>query len=190
MKIAETISVNPGKATLGHQESVARNLLRSSVIDNSAEKSSIDILSFIFPSTGSGVTELKKYALPLRALFATILIVTGLTFVENPALIHGSGFGIVEIVIGGLLAIGFLTRPIMAGASVYFAIVAALSIRNGLPDMSTLTLLFGTLLFCVLGSGKYSLDSTMRSLIGRAKKTLRQKKANEAAGYKAFHYAK
>lgn len=185
MKVTDTISVNPGKTALGHSESKSENIFRTSVINREAK--GIDALTLLLPSSVSGINEFKKFALPLRALFATILIVAGLTLLQS---VHASALGILEIIFGGLLALGLFTRLAMAGASVYFAIMAALSIRAGRPDLIPLCLMFGTALFCALGSGKYSLDMMLRSLFVRHKKNQEKKRSEKALSYKAFHYAR
>ena len=187
MKATDTISVNPGKTTLGHVESTNSSILRANIINRETQASHIDLLSLLFPTTSAGINEFKKYALPLRTLFATILIVGGLTLAQtgiNPP------FAILEIVFGSMLALGFLTRPAMACASVYFAVVTALSIRAGQPDLTALSLIFGCALFFALGSGKYSLDMLIRSMIKRHQRNAAIRRSANALGYKAFHYAK
>ena len=188
MKIADTISVNPGKTTLGHTESRESSLLRANVIDRSQKKPA-DVMGFLFPTASLGLGDVKKYALPLRILFATILIVSGISFVQTPGAIHALGAGVLEIVFGALLAFGLFTRPAMAGATIYFAVVAALSIRSGVADLSALTLTFGSAFFMLAGSGKYSADFLIRTLVKRARIKNRKNRKNNIMGYKAFHYA-
>ena len=190
MKIQDTISVNPSKTALGHSESSVSGIFRSQVINQEAHESKVDFLSFVFPTTNFGISSLKNFSLPLRALFSTILIVAGLTILENSVGFHSAGFGIVEIIFGGFLALGLLTRPVMFGAAVYFAISAALSIRYGNADITSLALMFGCFVFSVTGSGKYSLDLLLRKSVKKAIKNHNIKKADLAMGYKAFHYAK
>lgn len=189
MKSAGTISVNPGKEALGRSESERQSIFRQSVIEADKSSRSVDYVALLWPSTGAGVTEFKKYSLPLRALFATILIVAGITVIETPFGMHSVGFGVAEIVFGSLLALGFLTRPVMAAASVYFAVTAALSVRAGNADITLLSMIFGSLLFCAVGSGKYSVDTLIRRAVRQHRAKSIDRKRKEAAGYKAFHYA-
>lgn len=190
MKTSDTISVNPGKVTLGQTESNTANIFRANVIDRNKHTGSVDILAVLCPSVGSGVNELKNYALPLRALFATLLIVAGLTVLQTSSGIQLTAMGVLELVFGSLLAIGFLTRPIMAAAAVYFAIAGALSIRSGQTDITSLCLMFGCGLFCILGSGKYSVDLMLRSAILKYRKRKAARRSSEVLGYKAFHSVK
>ncbi|MCH5224006.1 MAG: DoxX family protein [Muribaculaceae bacterium] len=190
MKIQDTISVNPGKTALGHTEDYTSAIFRTQVVNKEAASHKIDLVSFLFPSTAAGFTGLKNYALPLRALFATILIVAGLSSMATLGGFHAMGLGIVEIVFGGLLAIGVLTRPVMFGAAIFFAIYSALSVRTGHADISSLSLMFGCFIFSAMGSGKYSVDLLLRKSVKKAIKHSKIKKANSAMGYKALHYAK
>lgn len=189
MKITDTISVNPGKTALGLKEE-SSNIFRTNVVKHEIESKRFDLLSLVYPSTTSGILGFKKYSLPLRSLFATILIVSGITIIENPIGIHGTGFGVVEIVFGSLLALGFLTRPVMTGAAIFYAVSTALELRGGVSDITSLTLMFGSFLFCITGAGKYSVDTLIRGAIKRHIKRTKIKKCDLAMGYKAFHYAR
>lgn len=190
MKIADTISVNPSKTALGHSETRAAGLFRGNVLTQENKAHKIDLMSLAFPSTASGMEGIKKYSLPLRALFATVLIVSGLTILQTPMGFHGAAIGIMEIIFGGFLALGMLTRPVMFAAGIYFAIASALSIRSGQPDLNSLTLMFGSFVFAALGSSKYSVDFILRKGIKRTILKNRRKKGRERMGYKAFHYVK
>lgn len=190
MKVADTISVNPGKTTLGEKSSPSAGILRVPVLDRQKRTSGLNLSVLLCPSTNQGLAEYKKFALPLRALFATILIVAGLTLFQSPLPTVSYSLGILEIIFGGLLAVGFLTRPIMGCAGVYFGIMAALSLRNGIADITPLCLMFGSFLFCATGSGKYSLDFLIKNAIRNHVRFRNEKKKNEMMGYKAFHYAK
>ena len=187
MKITDTISVNPGKTAVGH-ETLTNSLLRTPVINKENISNHIDLISFICPSTGLGIDAFKKYALPLRCIYATILIIAGLILLEDP-MSKSIALGIIEITTGGFLAVGLLTRPVMIAASLYFIITSALSIRVGATDITTLSLLFGSLLFSAFGSGKYSLDFIIRKAIRKAKRD-KIDKCMRNQGYKAFHFVR
>lgn len=182
MKLTDTISVNPGKTTLGHIETPS-SIFRSPVL-KAEETKKADVLSIILPSLNSGVKDYKSYALPLRTLFATILIVTGITSIISPLSIHNLGFAVCSICFGSFLACGFLTRPMMCAASVFYCISGALLLRMGITDMTEFCLMFGCLIFCVIGAGKYSIDSIIKSQIRRHNKN---KVKHDLMDYKAFH---
>ena len=186
MKIADTISVNPRNTTLGQSEK-ADNMFRVSIINKEASKNSL--FSLAIPSEATGIAEIRKYALPLRTLFASILIVTGISIIQTASLPINTSIAIVEIIGGIFLAFGFLTRPIMLISAIFFGITTALSIRTGNTDFSILSLMFGCLIFSALGSGKYSIDFLNRRAMLRSKRKSKIIKSSRALGYKAFHYA-
>lgn len=190
MKISDTISVNPGKETLGHVENPSTSIFRNPVIGAESRTRSIDIVKMIFPSALSGSSEFRKYDVPLRTLFSTILIVTGITMLNVPSGIHGNGFAISTICFGALLAIGLFTRPLMLGSAIFYCISGALSLRTGIADMTTFSLMFGCLIFAVIGSGKYSCDSFIRNSIKTHKRKIERKRKENMMGYKAFHQVK
>ncbi|MCH5228021.1 MAG: hypothetical protein J1F16_09455 [Muribaculaceae bacterium] len=189
MKITDTISVNPSKNTLGHIDTPSASVFRSQVLDVEATHNPINLTKVLFPSTTAGLAEYNKYSVPLRTLFATILLVTGITMLTaSPA--QGIGFAICSICFGGALAFGFLTRPIMAGASVFYFITGAIGLRHGITDISVFSLMFGSLIFAALGAGKYSCDNLLRMAISRIKRRNEIKARMNRAGYKAFHLRK
>ena len=183
MKIADTISVNPSKTALGHVETPSSSIFRSPVINAEATSRSVDLVKILLPSDNAGVSELKKYAVPLRTIFATILLVTGITLLEASMSV---GLAITSLCFGAFLALGLFTRPVMLGAAAYYCICGALSIRYGAPNLSVFSLMFGSLLFAVVGAGKYSCDTLLRSFIIRHRKQ-NYKKDSE---YKVFHNVK
>ena len=187
MKTTDTISVNPGKNTLGRvNEEAIEKLIRSSVIDRNTSKSaSSEILSMVFPGTKSGLNQLKNYALPLRAIFATLLILTGLSMAQVSSL----GLGIAVMIVGAFLAIGFLSRPLMLVAAAFFAIYCALQFRTGMVDLNFLSMMFGCLIFAATGSGKYSCDVLIKSAVRRHILAKQDENRKNALSYKAFHYA-
>lgn len=185
MKIADTISVNPGKTALGHVETPS-SILRSQVagVENSRH---IDLVKVIFPTTKSGLSEFSKYDVPLRTIFATILIVTGITLLTMPTVTFASSIAICSLCFGGLLALGLFTRPLMLGASVFYCISGALALRTGVADMTVFALMFGCLIFALTGSGKYSCDTLIRHSILCHKRNSERKRKENMMSYKAFH---
>lgn len=187
MKITDTISVNPSKTALGHTESTSSPFFRSQVISVENPSNSVDILKLVFPTYRSGLGELTKYEVPLRTLFATILIVIGISMLVAPYTTQGVAFAICTLCFGGFLALGLLTRPIMIGAAIYYCVSGAISLRMGAPDISVFSLMFGCILFGILGSGKYSCDSLIRGAIKHSQLKNDGKNKENFLGYKAFH---
>lgn len=188
--IVDTISVNPGKTTLGQTGERERALLRANILnENYGTQSRIDFVSLFFPSASCGISAFRKYALPLRTLFATILIVSGLNLLQAPGAIYSTGQGIAMITAGGMLALGLLARPVMALAAAFFAVVGAISIRIGAPEMNLFSLMFGSLLFAFTGSGKYSCDEMIFRALRRHEKKSKKNLCDRRLSYRAFHMA-
>ena len=187
MKISDTISVNPGKNTLGNVGASDSTIFRSQVIGEATSRQSKDVFKIIFPTTLSASSEFRKYEVPLRTLFATILIVAGLTSILGSQSI---AMAICTLCFGTFLAIGLLTRPVMLSAAIYYCIMGALALRSGVADMTIFSLMFGCLIFAVVGAGKYSCDTLIRGFISRHKKATVKKRKEEMMGYKAFHHVK
>ncbi|MCH5232761.1 MAG: hypothetical protein J1E78_03910 [Muribaculaceae bacterium] len=183
MKTADIISVNPGKETLGQTTSKSESIFRSSVLNKNYDSKKLSLSALLFPTIGSGSLEFRKYSVPLRTVFATILILTGLASVSTAT-------GICSLIFGGMLAMGLLTRPIMAAAAAFYAIMSALSIRAGISDITSLSLMFGCMVFCILGSGKYSCDYLLRHFLKHYQIKKEKIRREKALTYKAFRYAK
>lgn len=184
MKITDTISVNPSKSTLGHVEAPAGTIFRANVIGVEGSSRSADLIKVLFPTIKGGLAEYTKYAVPLRTVFATILIVTGITLLETSV---SAAFAICSLCFGAFLALGLLARPVMLGAAVFYCISGALALRAGVVDMNSFSLMFGCLIFGIIGSGKYSCDQLLLSALRRSN---RVSKSRKDIGYKAFHAVK
>lgn len=189
MKIADTISVNPGKNALGHVDTPSTSIFRNPVIGVEADHH-FNLVKILFPSANSGLSELKKYDVPLRTLFSTILLVTGILMLTVPYGIHGLAFAVCTLAFGVMLAFGLLTRPVMLGAAVFYCVCGALSLRAGTADMTVFSLMFGCLIFGLIGSGKYSCDNFIRHEIVRHKRINDRKRKEKMMSYKAFHHFK
>lgn len=186
MKITDTISVNPSKTAVGHIEMPADSIFRQNVLTSSEETSSLNLAKVIFPTRKAAFGDYAKYSIALRTLFATILIVSGLSMLSAPV-VANTGMAICSLCFGGILALGLITRPLMIGAAAFYCIMGALSIRTGVADPSTFSLMFGCLIFAVLGAGKYSCDDLIRSAIRRNSQKKAHSKSDNDPGYKAFH---
>lgn len=192
MKVTDTISVNPGKTTLGRvNEETLRKIARSSISESKQQsRLGADVLSIVFPGTKSGLEQFKNYALPLRAVFATLLIISGLSIAQGTGMaLHSLGIGIAVMAAGACLAIGFICRPVMALSSIFFALAGAIQLRGGVTDLNAFSLMFGSLVFAATGSGKYSCDFLIAGFIKRSRRMSQLRKAKERMGYKAFQYA-
>ena len=187
MKISDTISVNPAKNTLGHQEVANSPLFRSQVLGATSGHENINITKILFPTALASSSEFRKYEVPLRTLFATLLIVVGISSLQAS---QSVGMAIVSLCFGAFLALGLFTRPVMLGAAIYYCISGALALRAGEVNMTLFTLMFGCLVFAVVGSGKYSSDTLIRGWLIKHKKAAAKKREEEMMGYKAFHHAK
>lgn len=189
MKITDTISVNPSKTALGHVENSTSSIFRSPVIGADAQSHSFDILTILFPSCASTHREFRKYEVPLRTVFATILIVSGITLLQAASSI---ALAVCSLCFGAFLMLGLFTRPVMFGAAVYYCITGALALRYGHADFSIFSLMFGCLVFAIMGGGKYSCDNLIRGAIRRFKTNSMSLKKEDMEkepylGYKAFH---
>ena len=186
MKITDTISVNPGKTALGHVENASDSIFRNPVLGVESRQS-VNLINVLFPSSASGTSELRKFSVPLRTVFATILIVTGLSIILSASTGAAIAYAICTLSFGSFLALGLFTRPIMAGATVFYCIAGALSIRFGSTDLNTFALMFGCAMFCVTGAGKYSCDTLIRKTIRKRSINSEKKRRETRMGYKAFH---
>lgn len=187
MKATDTISVNPGKTALGHVDAPSSTIFRARILDEEQKTTQLDFTKFLFPSVNAGCSEYVKYSVPLRTLFATILIVTGITMLTIPSGLHGTAFAICTLCFGAFLGLGMFTRPVMAGAAIFYCISGALALRAGSADITVFSLMFGCVLFCITGAGKYSLDTLMKSSLLRHKRAEEIRRKDERLGYKAFH---
>ena len=190
MKINDTISVNPSKTALGHVENLSSSILRQSVLDNQKKNTSENILSLALPTVKTGLEDYRKYAVTFRTLFATILIISGLGMLTSSLPLYTAGMAICSLVFGAFLALGLFTRPLMLGAAAFYCISGALSIRAGVPDVSLFSLMFGCLIFAVLGAGKYSCDLALRSFFKHHNRRSGCYSKNNCEDYKAFHHVK
>ncbi len=196
MNTSDTLSVDPGRTTLGalHPE-MATQFLRKKLISRPYSKSGRkNTLDFIFASAAPRSGRIGAALLFLRLAFASILIVSGsfITIGEiNPpeTPFPPSAYAISQIAIGAMLALGLFTRFAMAASIATFAIMAGQSIAAGIFTPLTLTLTLASATFLILGSGKYSADFLIRkALILPASRRRRHQKAKRIS-YQAYRYS-
>ena len=178
-----TISVNPANVTLGSKAENAykKSYLRTNIRNNESS-CCFATLSELFLSEKMSNSQIRSINVPLRCVFSAILIITGIYSI-NANIVWP---GIVEILIGSCLALGFLSKIAMAIGTTIFTITGIISMRAGMPDMEAFTLAFGCAMFFFYGAGKYSLDAQIKHYL----KSLRSKRIERAnkndLTYKAF----
>ncbi len=193
MNTSDTLSVDPGRTTLGalHPE-MATQFLRKKIISRPYSKSGRkNTLDFIFASAAPRSGRIGAALLFLRLAFASILIVYGSFITINPpeTPFPPSAYAISQIAIGAMLALGLFTRFAMAASIATFAIMAGQSIAAGIFTPHTLTLTLASATFLILGSGKYSADFLIRkALILHASRRRRHQKAKRIS-YQAYRYS-
>lgn len=194
MNIADTISVNPVSKTLGalHPEAAARffNTNTSDAVKK-AKSSRQTVSGILFASSTPSVNHFGATILLLRLLFSTILIVSGSLILSGEIfapteMINAEYLGLGEIIAGSMLALGFLSRVAMGISTGLFGYIAAMAIMSGVFDMQALLCCMGSLVFLVMGTGKYSCDFLLRkTIILQARR--RQKRIREQRlSYRAY----
>ncbi|MDE6796163.1 MAG: DoxX family protein [Muribaculaceae bacterium] len=196
MNIAETISVNPVSKTLGalhFRPETALNFLSSesakSLKQKRTEKNSFS--KFLFASSSPSVKGFGKSMLVFRLLFSALLIVSGSFILSGEIsattnLIEAQYLGLGEIIIGSMLALGFLSRFAMGVSTVFFGYIAAMSIMSGVFDAQALMWCLGSLVFLTMGTGKYSSDFLIRkAIVLRSRRRERELRENRLS-YRAF----
>lgn len=193
MNLSDTISVDPGRTTLGalHPELTAKFIRSSRTVGVAVKPNRKGSLNFIFAALNPGNTRYGAYMLLLRLAFAALLIVSGSFIlygeIDAPATELGAmAYGIAEIAIGGMLALGFFTRFAMIAAVAGFGCMAVQSILMGVFNMEALMSCFGSLAFLMLGSGKYSIDYLLRKAVIKSSLRRRQRRAADRMSYKAY----
>ncbi len=171
MDITNIISVDPAQKPLGaiHTEITERILRNSNISHGDDLISSRQFFNFVF-GTPSRSTLFSSCALLLRTLFAAVLILSGslilMDEVNAPTtFISPQTFAIGQIIIGGMLFLGFLSRFAMAVGFAGFAFVATKAILAGMLSVSPILLGVICLTFMILGTGRFSCDFLIRKSI-------------------------
>lgn len=194
MSIADTISVNPVSKTLGalHPEAAIR-YFNTYATDSLRQKKTAkkSFSKFFFASSAPSVNRFGATVLLFRFLFATIFIVSGCFIISGNLqvpveFVSPLYFGLGEIIVGSLLAIGLLSRVVMLAATCVFGYLSVIAILSGYFDIQALLLCLGSLVFLTIGTGKYSCDFLIRkALVIRAKR--KQKELREQRlSYRAY----
>ena len=192
MNTTKTISVEPAKITLADKKNkeLAMQFLRTSVLNKDYDHNhKKEILNLLFPTQNLANETFVKFSVPLRTIFSAVLIVSGISYFEGNGLGIGSlWISILEIIFGTFLALGLFSRIVMGGATVIFALTGLIALRHGINDVTAFSMMFGSLIFFVMGAGKYSCDSMIRKYIRKREIIKRRKSQDEYVSYKAFSY--
>lgn len=194
MNIAETISVNPVSKTLGalHPEAALKFLnteSAKSLRQNRTGKNSFS--RFLFASSSPSVKGFGQSMLVFRLLFSALLIISGSFILSGQIaastnLFPSQYLGLGEIIIGGMLALGFLSRLAMGVSTVFFGYIATMSIMSGVFDAQALMWCLGSLVFLTMGTGKYSSDFLIRKAIVLRSRRKERKLRENRLSYRAF----
>lgn len=188
MKNQDIISVDPGKITLGENNKINVDFLRTEIYKEPAHQDLFKTtVNYILPKPSVNLKQFNNMILPLRVIFASLFIIIGINSLalSNPS--NSILLSISEIIFGASLALGFLPRIFMGVSSIAFCILGLISLRAGSPDMQSFLLMFGSIVFYLFGAGTYSCDFMLRKIIWKHKKN--NLKNSAELSYKAFHYA-
>lgn len=194
MNTAETISVNPVSKTLGalNPEATLRFLEENArKVDLSHDKKALSLSCLFFHTSTPGVSAFSGRMLVFRLMFAALLIVSGSFIlageITSPIYcLNAEAVALTEIIAGGLLAIGFLSRPAMTAAAVLFGWSATLNAMEGMFDMQAMLCCLGSLFFMVMGTGRFSTDFLIRkAMVVRKQRKQKQLRADRLS-YKAY----
>lgn len=196
MNISEIISIDPAQKTLGslHSEITGKILRNSGISRNKAITHSHYILNLIFASSSPGGWRYGICIMLLRFCYAAIMIVSGSFILSGEinaptSLIPSDVYAISQIVIGAMLALGFLSRFAMLTGFTGYAYIAACKIMAGIFSISSLLLCMGCLIFFILGTGRLSIDFLIRMGIMHRSERRREKLVSRRLSYRAYRYA-
>lgn len=188
MKTTDIISVNPSKSTLGDKNNlVETGILRTNILSENINSKDIDLTNILFSTSLPSKFNLNQYLVPLRTIFGTLMIIAGIFNIEGAFHFNQPiALSIIEIVLGAFLSVGFLTKFSMGAGAVIYGILAIMTMRGGMIDLSAFLLCLGCVTFFLLGCGKYSCDYFIYS---RLRKNKAQRLRKDFPSYKAFDYA-
>lgn len=183
-----TLTVNPGKATIGalHSERCMKLLRRKADVEGAtlARRKSGALLRALFGATSISAAR-SRTLLALRILFGAYLIFHG---------VLDSGAAMLEAVFsmaaGGALILGVATRFVMTASALCFAIMSGMIFEGGgIPQTELLIALMSTAL-ALSGPGSYSIDALLRHSIFRSIRRYETRKLMQRRfSYRAYQYA-
>lgn len=190
---ADIISVDPGRATLGalHPEFAQRIGRKVNVQSPSILLSKKMWLNLTFACSSPGVGVNSRNMLLLRLCFAAVLIVSGAFIIGGEILSPAAGydsrmFAVFEIAAGSMLALGLFSRFAMFAGVIFYGFLSFQSISAGIFDMQEILCCFGSLVFLLTGTGRYSADFLIRKAIIRSASRRRQQRKADRLSYKAY----
>lgn len=196
MNVSDIISIDPTQKTLGalHSEFTGRLLRNSGITRHNTTSHSGYLLNLIFASSSPGGWKYGICLMMLRFLFAAIMIVSGSFILSGEinaptSLIPAHVYAIAQIVTGGMLALGFLSRFAMLTAFAGYSYIAVCKIMAGIFSVSSLMLCMGCLVFFILGTGRLSIDFLIRYSVVRHTHRRHIKMASERLSYRAYRYS-
>lgn len=189
MNVSDTLSVDPGRTTLGdlHPDLNAKAIRRKRLAGMRIKRPQKKILNFIFAINSLRSNGKSLAMLVIRCALGALLTVSGCFIIKGEIYppfenIDPVLYGCLEIFSGSMLIMGLFTRLAMAVATIGFGIIASLDISNGMFDMQALMSCVACLVFLIFGAGKYSCDFLLRkAIIIRNIRKLRKKREQEMA---------
>lgn len=196
MNVSNIISVDPAKKTLGEQHpEFTAEFLRNTVVCKQAEtQNSHKLLNVLFGSSSPSANRFAGYMLMFRAMFSSLLIVSGAFILSGEILAPASplapeALAIGEISVGALLCAGLLTRYAALASTALFLVMTIQSIIAGVFNVQAMMLLYASIGFLVMGAGKYSCDSAISKAFRNYMIRRRERRRQERLSYKAFRNA-
>lgn len=196
MNLSKTISVDPGKMTLGELHHEADNgFVRkaTSTIANTASPlpRAKTTRNFLFACSMPTANQYGGRMLMVRWMMGALLVVSGSLIlsgnIASPQVITEPGaFAVGEIVCGAMLALGLLTRVAMSAAAIVFCAMTVESVTNGIFSMQDFMCLLASVIFLIMGAGKFSCDFLIRKALVRRSVRRRRQRRNRPLTYKAF----
>lgn len=195
MNNSDIISVNPGQNTLGSLRSEFSNHTLRYSINATLDGVVVDkdLVNFVFGSSSvfrrKGLTVLM-----IRILLSVIIIFSGCYILNEEMSLSTSIFttntyAISQIILGGMLAIGFLTRFATFAGFAGFGYMTINAVNAGVFNSLSLVICLLCLAFIFLGAGKYSADFLIRKIILTYPHRRRSKIAEHRLSYRAYRYS-
>lgn len=193
MSKVQVISVNPGVKTMGELSiynrlaRLSRAIAPTTVRHHSLFKRTINLLFGLNKGVG---TRLSGKLMLLRLLCGG-LMVSSVAIPMTSAEILSLQMGMESVIMFALgisLMLGFLSRLTSYTGVAWFGYNLALSLIQGVPEVSYGALMLLMLVFSVLGPGLFSADQLLRKALFAMRRNMRQRRRKDATvlDYRAF----
>lgn len=195
MNQANVISVNPGVKTLGElnvgNSRIARISRRLAQPVRKPASTLRNFFSLVFGISRSDRGAFSSKMVTLRLMAGAML--------TGAAVWHADGFSslppvpvLLMLSLGVSLVLGLFTRIVSAASAVGCGYLLYLSVMAGEPDFLAASACLVSLVFAMLGPGRYSADQLMLKVLAAIRRSSRARRARKASGrafdYKAYHY--